>query len=178
MIQAGTKLKSTRTGEVIEIVELLSGAKKIKCSNGSFKVLSDATIARWYDEIKEDEVADNKPPVAASESAEKLNTKGNTLADEFISYVKSNGWEVHLVACKAYSSIKAAGKCICHFHLQRKKVRVEFKPSDVTEDNKKWLIKYPDNFRKTYSYYTDIFDSAHLNKVLGVLSELSKKENK
>ena len=178
MIQVGTKLKSTRTGEIVEIVELLSGTKKIKCSNGSLKVLTDGTIARWYDEVKEEEVPANKPSVASSESSEKLNTKGNALADEFISYVKANGWEVHSVACKAYTSIKAAGRCICHFHLQRKKVKVEFKPSDVTDDNKKWLVKYPDNFRKTYSYYTEVFDSAHLNKVLGVLSELAKKETK
>lgn len=51
MITIGTKLKSSRSGKIVEVVGFESGAKRVRLDDGSEKVLNDANIARWYDEI-------------------------------------------------------------------------------------------------------------------------------
>lgn len=51
MITIGTKLKSSRSGKIVEVVGLESGAKRVRLDDGSVKLLNDANIARWYDEI-------------------------------------------------------------------------------------------------------------------------------
>lgn len=197
MIEVGTKLKSSRSGEIVEVIALQGGAKKVRKQDGTEKILTDSNIARWYDEVTEDKVE----PKEEVKVETKVKTVGETLNKmyqpknnkqekkkeksvligaellsifkEFLNKNKFEGYEK-----KQYSGVLASGKCICHFHAQRKKIKFEFKPSDICEKDKGWLLKYPDNFRVSYCYYINVTDVKQLEKILNFLMEIYKKEIK
>lgn len=198
MIQVGTKLKSVRSGEVVEVIELRSGEKKVRKADGTEKILSDCNIARWYDEVSDSPEApkpvkavktapvkekkvEQAPEVKKEKKAAKKEISaevlmGSKLADAFKQAVVANKWEMYCV--KKYSGVKANNKYVCHFHLLRKKIKFQFKPSDLTSEEMKWLLKFPDHFRRAYCYYTYVSDEAALNKVLEVISRIAKQEKK
>ena len=69
MIEVGTKLKSTRSGEIIEVLVKTPENMKVRLADGSEKTLSASTIARWYDEVKE---------TPAKKQAKKVSTEAST----------------------------------------------------------------------------------------------------
>lgn len=198
MIQVGTKLKSVRSGEVVEVIELRSGEKKVRKADGTEKILSDCNIARWYDEVSDSPEApkpaksvktatvkekkqEQAPEVKKEKKAAKKEVSaevimGSKLADAFKQAVADNKWEMYFV--KEYGAIRANKRCLCQFHLLRKKIKFQFKQSDLTADEMKWLLKFPEHFRQAYGFYMYAADEAALNKVLEVISRIAKQEKK
>lgn len=80
MITIGTKLKSSRSGKIVEVVGLESGAKRVRLDDGSVKILNDANIARWYDEI----TPENKAETLAGTSNKMCQPKEKSAKDETV----------------------------------------------------------------------------------------------
>lgn len=199
MIEVGTKLRSIRSGKVVEVLELLSGAKKVKFEDGIVKVLNDSNVARWYDEVKEAKAEPKEQPKAEPKVATKVKTGGQTLNKvyqpknnkqekkdgkdltligaellvSFKSFLNKNSFEAY--EKKEYSGVRVSGKCICHFHLLRKKMKFEFKSSDICDEDKKIMVKYPEHFKRVYCYCVYAKTQDDLKTVLNLLERISKK---
>lgn len=199
MINVGTKLKSIRTGEVVEVLELASGQKKVRKADGTEKYLSDCNIARWYDEVVEQvapqvaEKAVKSVPVkkknqgTMSKQAEPKKATKKEVPEqikisaelyETFKRVALDKFGLGLYSMKEYNGARCGDRCICHFFPLRKKLRFSFKPSDLTKEDMNWLLKYPVHFRLAYCYYTEVKDGAQLDKVLKLIEKIIKQEKK
>lgn len=192
MIKLGTKLKSIRSGEIVEVIAVESGQKKVRKQDGTEKYLSDCNIARWYDEVTEQEKAVKTAPVKAENQDKPTNTSikekrvkkanseevlmGKKLGKQFLDKMEENKWVAK--KNKLYNGILAKEKTIGHFHLMRKKLKFEFKPSDLGPSDIKWLLKYPQHYRLAYCHYFEVTDEAGLDKVVELLERISKQEKK
>ena len=199
MIQVGTKLKSIRTGEVVEVLELASGQKKVRKADGTEKYLSDCNIARWYDEVVEQATPQAAEKVVKSAPVKKKNqatmskqakpkkvTKKEVpeqvqLSAQLYETFKTAAQEkfgLSLYSVKKYTGVRCGDRCLCHFYPLRTKLRFAFKPSDLTKEEMNWLLKYPVHFRRAYCYYTEVKDGAQLDKVLKLIEKIIKQEKK
>lgn len=197
MIQVGTKLKSIRTGEVVEVLELASGQKKVRKADGTEKYLSDCNIARWYDEVieqaapqaaekvvKSAPVKEKKQPAMSKQVEPKKAVKKEVpeqvkifseLYGNFKTVVKEK-YGLGLYSMKEYSGVRDGQRCLCHFFPLRKKLRFAFKPSDLTKEDMNWLLKYPVHFRRAYCYYIEVKDGAQLDKVLKLIERIKQEK--
>lgn len=187
MIQIGTKLKSVRSGNVVEVIKFEQGAKRVRLEDGTEKVLTDSNIARWYDEVEEKSRAKQpeekaiKKESAPKEEVKETIAEAGEVASQFLQRLKTD--EKFVTASKKqYSDIRVNGYCIAHYKLRRKKVRVEFKGSDLSAEQKQPLITYPKHFNAVYCHYLDIKDASQMDKAFNYFKEIIKmrkqKENK
>lgn len=197
MIQVGTKLKSIRTGEVVEVLELASGQKKVRKADGTEKYLSDCNIARWYDEVieqaapqaaekvvKSAPVKEKKQPAMSKQVEPKKAVKKEVpeqvkifseLYGNFKTVVQEK-YGLELYSVKKYTGVRCGDRCLCHSYLLRKKLRFAFKPSDLSKEDMNWLLKYPVHFRRAYCYYTEVKDGAQLDKVLKLIERIKQEK--
>lgn len=197
MINVGTKLKSIRTGEVVEVLELASGQKKVRKADGTEKYLSDCNIARWYDEVVEQaatqaaEKAVKSAPVkkknqaTMSKQAEPKKATKKEVPEqikisaelyETFKRVAQDNYGLLLYSVKEYNGVRNGSKCLCHYFPLRTKLRFAFKPSDLTKEDMNWLLKYPVHFRRAYCYYTEVKDGAQLDKVLKLIERIKQEK--
>lgn len=200
MIEVGTKLRSIRSGKVVEVLELLSGAKKVKFEDGTIKVLNDSNVARWYDEVKEAKAQAKAEPKAATkvetvgetlnkmyqpkqaskkkEKVAKAEPVGTKLKQQFEEIAKEK--KLNLDVMKRYSLLHANAYKISQVHFKRKSICCQLKSKDIFDSFKNYVVKYPDNFKLSYGYEFKISDEATLNKFFESVEEIikSKKENK
>lgn len=190
MIEVGTKLKSVRTGEVVEVIELGSGQKKVRKADGTEKYLSDCNIARWYDEVIEQQapqvaekavksapVKENEPTVV-SKAKTKKSAAGELLKQQFEVLAKDN--QLSLVVMKRYSLLSFGTYKISQVHFKKKSICCQLKPKDILDSFKNYVVKYPDSFRLSYGYAFNIFDEGAMKKFFESVAEIikSKQEKK
>lgn len=191
MINVGTKLKSIRTGEVVEVLELASGQKKVRKADGTEKYLSDCNIARWYDEVVEqvapqvEEKAVKSAPVKENDKkgvSQQAKTKksaiGEQLKQQFEATAKDN--QLNLVVMKRYSLLSAGDYKISQVHFKKKSICCQLKPKDILDSFKNYVVKYPDSFRLSYGYAFNILDAGAMKKFFESVAEIikSKQEKK
>lgn len=191
MINVGTKLKSIRTGEVVEVLELASGQKKVRKADGTEKYLSDCNIARWYDEVVEQAAPQVAEKVVKSAPVKKNDTKavsqqakpkksavGEQLKQQFEAAAKDN--QLNLVVMKRYSLLSAGDYKISQVHFKRKSICCQLKSKDILDSFKNYVVKYPDNFRLSYGYAFNILDAGAMKKFFESVAEIikSKQEKK
>ena len=193
MIDVGTKLKSTRSGEIVEVIKKESGSMKVRLADGTEKTLSDATVARWYDEVKDSTAAEPKKQskkdatLAASARKkvveEKVKTakpkKENadyTMANQLAGSVKEHIEKANysFLVKKEYTAIVGKGeKHLAHVWLQKSKVKFSFKGTDLVADDKKWMLELPKSHRRSYNYQVDVKDPTLLKRVIALLDKIN-----
>lgn len=190
MIEAGTKLKSTRNGEIVEVLHKESGNMKVRLADGTEKMLSDATVARWYDEVTENQpaakktvkkvVAKKETKVAKetkqSNSKPKKDNPSYAMAAELASTVKEHitkaGW-TFLVKKEYTAIVNKAEKHLAHVWIQKSKVKFSFKKTNLLEDDKKWMVELPKHFRRSYNYQVEVTDPTLLKRCLNLLDRIN-----
>lgn len=215
MIEIGTKLKSIRSGRVVEVVELLSGAKKVKLESGEVKVLNDANVARWYDEVV-DQKAEQKSVKAVKSSQFKVKKQAVSvedgenkkpdkedshvnfnapiehtdlfllgkkptkelarLRDEFFKFSKENN--IILSPMKRYNKGAIGTHCLFHFFIWNKRMKFEFKPSDLSREDLNLTVKYPAHYRRAYCQRMDVGDAGSLERFFNVVKRIIAKQEK
>lgn len=201
MIEVGTKLKSVRNGDIVEVIKKAPESILVRTAEGTEKSLSASTVARWYDEVKEQqvekktvsqvvkkavkkEVAPQKEAVAEPvkvEKPKKDRTKAAVKsAVELIvaarKHIEAAGWK--RTPCKTYDSIYVGEKQIGHVYFQKTKVKFAFKNSDLTEADKVWMVKCPEHFKRTYCYSAEAKDISFLKRCLDLLGRIANTKEK
>ena len=193
MIEVGTKLKSIRTGEVVEVLKRESGSMKVRLANGTEKVLSDSTVARWYDEVKET-AAVAAPKKAVKSSKKVVTQKAETetpkvekakkqkaehvLGAEMASTLNAHleKAEYTLLEKKEYTAIvNKEEKHLAHVWVQKSKIKFSFKGTTLSEDDKKWMVQLPKHHRRSYNFQVFVTDPTLLKRVLALLDKLNGK---
>ena len=196
MIQVGTKLRSTRSGKVVEVIRLESGAKRVKLEDGTVKVLNDANIARWYDEVKVSK-DDNPEVVLGSKCAEKEKTLEKevispaenefplvmvgkkqddvtkTLVADFFKFIRDN--KISVSGKKVYNKAEFKGRGLFHFFLQNHCVRFEFKEKGLLDSEKSLMVKMPVHYRRSYNYILKAKDKHQICSAFKVVERIIKE---
>ncbi len=194
MIEVGTKLKSTRSGEVVEVITKTPENVKVRLADGTEKVLSASTVLRWYDELKDGKSAEAKPAkktvkqVVAKKEAKQVVKKEVTkekvkkenpnyavaaeLAGQLKDHAQKAGWT--FLVKKEYTAIlNKAEKHLAHVWMQKSKVKFTFKKTNLLEEDKKWMVELPKHFRMSYSYQVCITDSTMMKRCLALLDRIN-----
>lgn len=176
MIKIGTKLKSERSGKVIEIVGMESGAKRVKLDDGSVKLLSDATIARWYVEVAERPVkVENTAPIKFTLEGKKKNKNVEELYASFLSFCKA--YKIVLAPKKIYNGAYKNGSGLFRFFILNRKLRFEIRGGLLLDNERAMAVKMPDHFRRSYNYIFMVKDKIQLKRFFEVVKRVIK-ENK
>lgn len=196
MIEVGTKLKSIRTGEVVEVLKRESGSMKVRLANGTEKVLSDSTVARWYDEVKDTKGAVEKPAkktVKETVAKKEVKTVGKILkevakpkakkenvnhimavelAEQLKSHAEKAGWS--LIEKKQYTSIiNKEEKHLALVWIQKAKIKFAFKKTNLLEKDKKWMVEIPKYFRASYTFQVNATDPTLMKRCLDLLDRIN-----
>ena len=199
MITIGTKLKSSRSGRIVEVVGLLSEAKRVRLADGSEKVLNDANIARWYDEVTpeeksaKNETADiaDAPTTQKDGSVEPVDLKSSDSAtftlegrkkdaqtkelfDEFLKFSKE--LNITLESKKVYNKGSFDGKGIFHFFVQNHKIRFEFREKSLTKEERALAVRMPEHFKRSYNHTIMVNDTAQLNRITEIVKRIIKEK--
>lgn len=174
MIEVGTKLKSVRSGKVVEVLELMSGAKKVKLESGEVKVLNDANIARWYDEVVVEKKEKLNPPKKSSNNGP---IRYSDIGVQLIKRLEGLGTKVVKVPC-GYISVSFGNLKISQVLLRKKYAIVRFKESNVGDYEKKFLIRVPNHFRRSMPFFIKVKDENQMAFVLNFIEKIIKQEKK
>lgn len=199
MITIGTKLKSSRSGRIVEVVGLLSEGKRVRLADGSEKLLNDANIARWYDEVTPEEkltknetadIADapttqkdgsvEPVDVKSSDSAtftlegRKKDAQTKELFDEFLKFSKE--LNITLESKKVYNKGSFDGKGIFHFFVQNHKIRFEFREKSLTKEERALAVRMPAHFKRSYNHIIMVNDTTQLNRITEIVKRIIKEK--
>lgn len=187
MINVGTKLKSTRSGAIVEVLAKTPENVKVRLADGTEKVLSSSTVIRWYDEVKDTKTEavkqakkeSIKKEVKPVEKSAKQPVKENSnhamaaeLANQLKAHAKTAGWT--FLVKKEYTAIlNKAEKHLAHVWMQKSKVKFTFKKTDLLEEDKKWMVELPKHFRMSYNYQVCVTDPTLMKRCLTLLDRIN-----
>lgn len=196
MIEVGTKLKSTRSGEIVEVLAKTPENMKVRLADGTEKVLTAGTVARWYDEVKDTKAATEKPvkkTVKEVYSKKEVKTVGKILketakpkakkenanhamaaelAEQLKSHAEKAGWT--FLTKKEYTAIvNKAEKHLAHVWLQKSKVKFSFKKTHLQDADKAWMVELPKHFRRSYNYQVSVADPTLMKRCLDLLDRIN-----
>jgi len=192
MINVGTKLKSTRSGEIVEVLAKTPENVKVRLADGTEKVLSSSTVLRWYDEVKDtkteavkqakkETIKKEVKPVekSAKQPVKEKSKKENSnhvmaaeLANQLKAHAETAGWT--FLVKKEYTAIlNKAEKHLAHVWMQKSKVKFTFKKTDLLEEDKKWMVELPKHFRMSYNYQVCVIDPTLMKRCLTLLDRIN-----
>lgn len=196
MIEVGTKLKSTRSGEIVEVLAKTPENMKVRLADGTEKVLTAGTVARWYDEVKDTKAATEKPvkkTVKEVYSKKEVKTVGKILketakpkakkenanhamaaelSEQLKSHAKKAGWS--LIEKKQYTAIvNKEEKHLALVWIQKAKIKFAFKKTNLLEEDKKWMVEIPKYFRASYTFQVNVADPTLMKRCLDLLDRIN-----
>lgn len=192
MINVGTKLKSTRSGAIVEVLAKTPENVKVRLADGTEKVLSSSTVIRWYDEVKDtkteavkqakkESIKKEVKPVekSAKQPVKEKSKKENSnhvmaaeLANQLKAHAETAGWT--FLVKKEYTAIlNKAEKHLAHVWMQKSKVKFAFKKTNLLEEDKKWMVEIPKYFRASYTFQVNVTDPSLMNRCLALLDRIN-----
>lgn len=192
MINVGTKLKSVKNGNIVEVVKKSAESCVVRTADGTEKSLSASTVARWYDEVADSadtqvkaspkKIVDVKQKSSKSDSKENAKKTikkdsaaacvGAELSVQLQEHLKKIGCTI--IKQVAYDKIASkGGEILAHIWFLRKKVRIYFKEAKLQDTDKAWMVKLPKSVSTVYTYAVEVADPTLMNRCLALLDRIN-----